>query len=170
VTERPLRRLLLILLGCAVVGVLAGVVWEAVWTAPTGLVYQGEWQLDGEGVQVDVSGTGLYVIIGFCAGLLIGVASALTARNREVATLVTVAVGSVLAAALMAVTGQALGPPDPHPLAAGKKDFTEIDAELEVEGISPYVALPAGALTGLALCFVGLAGSSRSRSAAEPDG
>ena len=166
----PVRRLLLVLLGCAVVGVLAGVLWELLWTAPTGLVYEDVWQLDGQGVQSDVTGTGLYVIIGFCAGLLIGVVSALTARTQEVATLATVAVGSVVAAALMAITGHALGPPDPRPLAAGRENFTELDADLRVEGTSPYVALPAGALTGLTLCFVGLAGSSRTRPATEPDG
>jgi len=169
VTAHPVRRLLLVLGGCAVGGVVAGVVWELVWTAPTGLVYENRWQLDQEGVQSDVSGTGLYVIVGFCTGLLIGVVSALTTRGHEVATLLTVAVGSVVAAALMALTGHALGPPDPRPLAEGRKNFTELDADLLVEGSSPYVAVPVGALTGLTLCFVGYARSSRSRSPTEPD-
>ena len=74
-------------------------------------------------------------------------------------TLAAVAVGSALAGLLMAVTGNALGPEDPRPQAAGKPDFTAEVADLRVEGWSPYVAFPAGALTALAASFLLLGGS-----------
>ena len=163
-------RLLLTLVGFAVAGVVAGFVWEALWTAPGGVAIESQWYLDNEGVQDDFSGTGVYVLVGLVGGLALGVVSALTARSNEVATLAAVALGSTAAAALMAVTGHALGPPDPRPLAEGEKDFTAIPADLRVVGRTPYAALPAGALTGLAVCFVALNGSSRSRLDGEPDG
>ena len=162
-------RLLLTLVGFAIAGVVAGVVWEAFWTAPGGVAIENEWYLDSQGVQDDFSGTGVYVVVGLVGGLVLGLASAFTARGHEVATLVTVALGSAAAAALMAVTGHAIGPPDPRPLAEGEKDFTEIPADLRVVGSTPYAALPAGALTGLAVSFVALNGSSRSRLDREPD-
>ncbi|MGI8644827.1 MAG: hypothetical protein ACR2JD_00655 [Nocardioides sp.] len=163
-------RLLLTLVVFALAGIVAGVVWEAFWTPPRGVAIENEWFLDNQGVQDDFSGTGLYVLVGLVGGLVLGLVSALTARSHEVATLVTVALGSSAAAALMAVTGHALGPPDPGPLAEGKKDFTEIPADLQVVGRTPYAALPAGAITGLAVCFVAFNGSSRSQLDGEPDG
>jgi hypothetical protein len=161
-SRRLWLRLVLLVVGFAVAGVFAGVLWEALWSPPGGIVVDSVWYLDNEGVEEDFSGTGLYVLVGLATGLLMGVLSAVTAaRTHEVATLVAVAVGSSVAAALMAVTGHALGPPDPRPLAEGREDLTEIPSDLRVVGTTPYAALPAGALTGLAVCFVGLGRSVR---------
>jgi hypothetical protein len=160
---RPWPRLVLLVVGFAVAGVLAGVLWEAFWSPPSGFVVEEVWHLDNEGVQKDFSGTGLYVLVALPTGILMGVVSAVTARTHEVATLVAVVVGSSIAAALMSVTGHALGPPDPRPLAGGEEDLTAIPSDLRVVGTTPYAALPAGALTGLAVCFVGLHGSRRNQ-------
>ena len=160
---RLILRLALVLVTFVVVGVVAGVLWEWLWTPPTGVSVEGEWFLDAEGVQEDFSGTGVYVLVALVAGLVLGLASALTTRSHELATLAVVAVGSLCAAFLMALTGAALGPPDPRPKAQGSADYTAIPSDLRIVGKAPYVALPAGALTGLAVCFVGLNGSRRSR-------
>ena len=159
----PLR-LSVVVAGFVVTGVVAGIVWEWWWTPPTGVTVDGEWYLDPEGVQDDFSGTGVYVVVALVAGLLLGIVSALTARSHELATLVAVAVGSAAAAGIMALTGAALGPPDPRPLAQGREDRTEIASDLGVVGATPYAALPAGALTGLAVLFVGTHGSPARRS------
>ncbi len=162
------------LLAFALGGVVAGVVWHALWTPPTGLYVDEAWHVDSDGAPHDVLGTGLYVVVAAGAGIVLGFAVSLLTRGHEVLTLAAVAVGSSLAGLLMAVTGNALGPEDPRPQAAGKPDFTAQVADLRVEGWSPYVAFPAGALTALAAAFLLLGGSrpgsSRTGPEAEPAG
>lgn len=169
-TRALVLRLALILFAFAVAGVLAGLVWHALWTPPTGVVYQDQWRIDSEGAPADVNGTGLYVVVSAATGIVMGFGTALVTRGHEVATLVAVSVGSALAGALMAITGHQLGPPDPRPLAAGQPDFTEIEADLRVEGWSPYVGFPTGALAALGVTFLALNGAARNRLDEEPDG
>ena len=169
-TPRRVLRLGLVLVAFVVVGVAAGVLWEWLWTPPTGLVVDDTWFLDAEGVQNDFSGTGIYVVVALAAGALLGLVTGLTTRGHELATLAVVALGSVAAGWVMLLTGTHLGPPDPRPLADGRKDLAELPSDLRVVGTAPYISFPAGALTLLAVCYIGLNGSSRSRSDAEPDG
>ena len=116
---RALRQVLLVLVVFAVAGALAGVVWEWLWTPPTGVALDEQFLLDGDGLRGEFSGTGLYVVVAAVAGLLLGVLVAVLSDRDELVTLVVVAVGSVLAGWLMLRTGVALGPPDPAPLAQG---------------------------------------------------
>ena len=167
---RVIVRLVLVLVTFVVVGAVAGVVWEWVWTPPTGVSVEGEWYLDAEGVQDDFSGTGLYVLVAVVTGAVLGLASALSAPSHELVTLAVVAAGSLAAGWVMAFIGSALGPPDPRPLAERLDDYTAVPADLRVVGTAPYAAFPAGALTALTACFVGLDGSRRSRLDREPDG
>lgn len=160
---RALRQVLLVLLGFVVVGALAGVVWEWVWTPPTGVALDKEFLLDGAGLRSDFSGTALYVLIASLAGLLLGVLVAVLSDRNELLTLVAVAVGSVLAAWLMFRVGTLLGPPDPGPLARSAEDYTPLVDQLQVSGRSPFVAFPCGALVGLVVVFIGL---NRRRAAA----
>ena len=68
-----------------------------------------------------------------------------------------VVVGSVLAGWVMYRVGVALAPPDPGPLARTARAGTRLPGTLKVSGASPFLALPAGALIGLIIVFVGLA-------------
>ena len=167
-------RALVVLVTFAVGGVVAGFVWHALWTPPTGLYLDETWHVDAEGAPRDVAGTGLYVVVAAGAGIVLGFAVALLTRGQEIVTLAAVTVGSALAGVLMAVTGHALGPDDPRPQAAGKPDFTAEVADLRVEGRSPYTAFPAGALTALAASYLLLGASPRSspisRTKTEPAG
>lgn len=148
------RQLVLVVVAFAVVGALAGVVWEWVWTPPEGVAYQGEWLLDIDGLRSDFSSTGLYVVIGTAAGLLTGALVGVVFPHREVASLVGVVLGSALAAWLMLRVGHALGPPDPRPLAAAADDYVRFPSDLRVVGRSPWVALPSGALSGWLVCLI----------------
>lgn len=151
-----LRQVLLVLVGFAVTGALAGVVWEWVWTPATGVALGREFLLDGGGLRSEFSGTALYVVVGTLAGLLLGVLVAVRAERHELLTLVSVLVGAVLAGWLMLRVGTALGPPDPDTLARTAEDHTPIQDELRVSGRSPFVAFPGGALVGLIVVFIGL--------------
>jgi hypothetical protein len=166
------RRLLLVLLGAAVWGALLGCVWEALWVPPAGAAYEGTWYLAPGGLAQDVGATGWFVVVGLVGGLVFGLVSAVLSRDREVLTLVAVAVGSVLAGWVMFHVGHALGPADPQVLAASAGDYEAIPADLRLAGAgtrpwplwfdsSAFTAFPAGAL--FALMGVFLSGSRRNR-------
>jgi hypothetical protein len=144
-----------IVLLLAAVGALAGVVWEWVWHAPTGIVVNHHWVQDEDGLRGSFSGTGTYVIVATLAGLPSGLAIGLLLDRSPLVTLVAVAVGSLLAGWVMLHVGVALGPDDPHQLAAGAKDMTELPARLAVSGASPWRVFPASALIGLLVAFLG---------------
>ena len=46
---------------------MAAIVWSALWQAPGGLVFKGEWYLSPTGPDVAVSGTASYVVIAVIA-------------------------------------------------------------------------------------------------------
>ena len=157
-----LLRLVVVVAAFAAVGAIAGVVWEWLWTPPSGVVIDHELLLDGEGLRADFASTGLYVLIAAVAGLLLSVLLGVLLDRHEVATLVGVAIGSALAAYLMLRVGAALGPPDPAPLARAAEDYTRIPDALRVSERSPFTAFPGGAMIGLIVTFIGLS-SRRSR-------
>ncbi|MDP3891351.1 hypothetical protein [Nocardioides sp.] len=139
----------------AVVGAVAGVVWEAWWTPPRGVAYEGQFVMDSVALQSEFSATGSYVAISAALGLLLGVVLTALFDHDELVTLVAVAVGAVLAGWLMREVGAVLGPPDPRQLVGSLEDFTELPADLRVQG-SAWVVFPAGALTGALVVLLGL--------------
>ena len=147
-------RLLLILALFAVGGVIGGVLWEWWWTPPTGAAVNGEWFLDSDGAGNEFSGTGLFVIITAVTGLVLGILCAALVRANELWVLGGVVVGALLAGAITAAVGGWLGPPDPRPLAKGERDFTPIPSDLQVVGLSPYLAAPMGALAGVVVIYL----------------
>ncbi|MGH3336673.1 MAG: hypothetical protein ACRDOZ_12690 [Nocardioides sp.] len=140
----------------AVVGVLAGVVWEWLWTPSTGVVVDHEWLLGLAGLRAEFSATGVYVVVASIAGLLVGNLCGLFLDRAELVTLVAVLVGAALAGWVMVQVGQALGPPDPRSLAETARNGTRLPSDLRIVGTSPYVAFPAGATLGLAVVLLGM--------------
>ena len=59
---------LVVLVAAAALGALAGVVWEWVWTPPSGVAFQGKFVLDENGLPGEFSGTGWYVVVAAAAG------------------------------------------------------------------------------------------------------
>jgi hypothetical protein len=153
-----LRQALLALVLLAVAGALSGLLWEWLWTPPTGVVVDHQWLQDERGLRGDFSGTGTYVAVAAVIGLLAGAAVAVLFDRSELVTLAVVLVGSLLAGWLMYRVGLAVGPPDPHPLAETARNGSHLPGELVVSGWSPFVAFPSGALVGLLVVFFGLSG------------
>lgn len=152
-----LRRVAVVLGVFVVVGALAGVVWEWLWTAPVGVAVKGEWVAESfDTFRGEFSGTAWYVVIASVAGLVTAVALALVLDRAELLTLAAVLAGSALAAWVMLLVGEALGPPDPQTVAATADDLTRIPDQLTVSGRSPFVAFPSGALVGLLVVFFGV--------------
>ncbi|WP_460829318.1 hypothetical protein [Nocardioides hungaricus] len=148
----------------AVVGVVAGFVWEWVWTAPDGAVVDGAWVAQDEANLRGVfSGTAWYVVVASAAGLIGGALVALLLDRFPLATLLGLVVGSLLGAFLMLRVGVALGPGDPVAAARSAGEGATVPGVLAVSGSTPFVAMPAGALVALALVFIGLMARDRVR-------
>lgn len=155
----------------ALAGVVGALVWEWVWTAPYGLVYDHQWVAEDEAaLQGQFAGTGWYVVVASATGLLVGALVALFLDRAPLVTLAAVVVGSALATFLMVRIGLALGPADPQDLAANATDGTRLPAALTVSEWSPWIALPAGALVALALVFIGLGPGRHAQSEDLPAG
>jgi hypothetical protein len=150
-------QLVLTLVVFAALGALAGVVWFWVWTPPVGLVVDHRWVAGNEAaLTAQFSGTGWFVVVATIAGLLGGVLVALLLDRLPLLTLLAVILGSALATWVMLHVGAALGPADPVRLAQTAKEGIHLPGRLEVSRRSPWIALPAGALIGLTLVFLGL--------------
>ena len=133
------------------------------WRPPIGLVSDGRVVMVGDAARATFTGTAQFVLVGVVLGLGLGALVGLLARGRERLTLALVVAGAVLATALMAWVGQAVGPPDPAAVAARSEDLTEVPTPLRVRGLAAYTALPAGALAGLVAALVLAPGSSAVR-------
>lgn len=154
-------------------GAVAGLVWERLWDAPTGLTYQGRWYLEPAGPDFSFEAIALFVAIAAPLGLALAVPAGLR-RGHEVLTVLTVLVASSLAAVVMYAVGTALGPADPQAMAAGAPDYTPLSGDLGLTAPDPgrvpwhstaMLALPAGAMAGLVGVYLlgsrGLARRSR---------
>jgi uncharacterized membrane protein YeaQ/YmgE (transglycosylase-associated protein family) len=146
----------------AVVAVVAGVVWEWLWTPAVGTAEQHTWQPTIETVTAEFSSTAWYVVVASVAGLITAAVVGLAFKQGEVVTLVAVVVGSALAAWVMLEVGYSLDPGDPQAAAASAADGTPIPAELMVPGKSPFLAFPASALLALVIVFFGVVRRHRS--------
>ena len=165
--SRELRRSILltiaVVLTYVVVGALAGVVWERLWSPPTQVVQQHQlYYTDYASLRRVFSGTGLYALVSAVASALVALAAALLTRRRELLTLGAVIVGSLAAAYTMHAVGGSLGPADPEKLAAVAADGTRVSGQLVVNGKTPYLVWPMVSLFVLSLVFFA-APATRSR-------
>jgi hypothetical protein len=158
-----MRAVLLTLLAYAVTGVLAGIVWEAVWTPPGQVIAKHQVFFDSYASLRGVfTGTGWYVVVGGLASALVSLLVCLLTRRRGLLTLALVIVGSAVGAAVMLTVGTHLGPADPASIAAHTVKRTTVDGQLTVEGKtalgvkSPYLVWPMTSLMVLSLVFLAL--------------
>lgn len=150
----PARVVVLTLLAYVVAGALAGVVWEWVWTPPVHIIRDHQvYYASYDSLRRVFSGTGLYAVIGAVASAVVAAVICLATRGRELLTLVTVLVGSVLAALLMRLVGGWLGPADPITLAKTAANNTRVPGNLTVSGHTAYAVWPMVSLFVLALVF-----------------
>ena len=137
-----------------VVGVVAGVIWEWLWTPPTQVVQQHQlFYTDYGSLRRVFTGTGLYALVGAVASALVAATVGFLTRRHELLALAAVIVGSLLAAYTMHMVGVALGPPDAAAIAKTAADGTHVSAALVVNGKSPYLVWPMVSLFVLALVF-----------------
>lgn len=160
----------------ALAGAVGGWLWERWWTPISGVVVDGTWVagyraqgdsfvFDFPSLQGFFAGTAQYVVIGLVAGLVLGVLAGLLGRRSELMMLAAVVVGSAVAGLVAYRLGTHLGPVDPTTLERTAADGTVIPGDLSIDGRSPFVAWPLGALLGL--CITYLLTSGRGETAVE---
>lgn len=152
-------QVVVILLGFAAVGAACGLLWAALWDPAPGIVLEGHWYPSpwDSGQEAEFSGTGWYVVLATTAGLVLGALSALFLDRAELATLVAVVVGAVVAGQLMRAVGLAQSPPDPEVLAATAADRTELPSNLRLWWPASWLAFPFGSLVAVSGVFLLLA-------------
>lgn len=128
--RRTVRRVLVVLAVGLLLGALGGVVWEWVWTPPTGAAYEGRWMPDAQGVTHVVDSTGWFVVIGLTYGILYGTFTTRYAKGLEIATMLSVLAGSLLAAWATLRVGAWLGPDDASVLAKTMGDLEPLVLDL----------------------------------------
>ncbi|HET9859896.1 MAG TPA: hypothetical protein VFQ19_08965 [Nocardioidaceae bacterium] len=130
-------------------GLVCGLLWwllvdPAVFTkAQGGGGSMGEVELSNR-----FNGDGWYAVIGAVAGLSSGVALTWWRSRNFVLTTVLLVAGASLAAAVMALTGQALGPGDPDAALAAARVGAQVPVPLEVTAKASYLVWPMAALIG----------------------
>jgi hypothetical protein len=176
VRRRMLRRVLVVLAVGLLLGAVGGVVWEWVWTPPTGAAYKGRWMPDAQGITHVADSTGWFVVIGLTYGILYGTFTTRYAKGLEIATMLGVLAGSLLAAWATLRVGAWLGPDDASVLARTMGDLEPLvlDLTLGSSGAgwwpavfgSPVVLAPAvGAMMSVVAMYLctDATGSSRRR-------
>jgi hypothetical protein len=143
-----------VLLAYAVVGLVAGLVWEAIWTPPDQVVQQHHvYPADYQALRQVFTATGLYALVAAAASGLTALVISLVTRRRELAVLCAVAAGSCAAAGVMREVGISRGPVDPTTLAASTANGVHLPGALDVTGFSPYLVWPMMSLLVLSLVF-----------------
>ncbi|GAA1911818.1 hypothetical protein GCM10009737_11640 [Nocardioides lentus] len=145
-----------VLVGLLVAGALAGVVWWALWTPPSGVAVSGEFVLDGAGAPAAFDGTALFVLVSAGLGLTAGVLVGVVTRRDELLVLGAAVLGAVGATALMYAVGHLLGPADPAGQARGAADLTPLRDQLVLAGRAPLLALTGAVLVGLVVTLLGV--------------
>jgi hypothetical protein len=149
-----------VVLAYVVVGAVAGVVWEWLWSPPTQVVQKHQlFYSDYGSLRRVFTGTGLYTLVSAVASAVVALVAGLLTRRNELLILAAVVLGSLAAAFTMHAVGVALGPPDPTKLAATSANGTQVSAQLVVNGKTPYVVWPMVSLFVLALVFFASPGS-----------
>lgn len=134
-------------------GAGCGWLWFRLWDPPQGVVFEGKWYLDEEGLRGVFSSTGWFVVVAAGAGLVLGVLCALVFDRSELATLLAVLLGAGVATLLMWRVGLELSPADPHELARSAADGDRLPGRIEASGLSPHLMLPMTALAAVALAY-----------------
>jgi hypothetical protein len=141
------RDVAVVLVTFAVAGALGALLWHWWWApAPTGFVFKEKPYF----VDPDVAfrSTGTYVVVSAAIGFLLGLVLTYLRDRDEVVTLISLVVGGLLAAAVMAVVGHLLGPDSATEAARHAADGDPVTADLRVQPGAAYVVFAGSALVG----------------------
>jgi hypothetical protein len=149
------RDALIVLASFVVLGVLCGVLWSVVVTPAEFTKLANGGAMGEEDLGKKFGADGWYVVIAVLAGLLAGLVLSWWRSRDPVVNAGLLVVGSVVAAALMAVVGHLLGPGDPEAALRAAKLGAKVPERLDVDTLVAYLAWPVGALAGTFVVLMG---------------
>lgn len=129
-------------------GILAGVVWWLLVHPAAYTKLQGGGEMSETQLGREFDADGWYTVIALVAGLLSGLALTWWRSRDHLLTTVLVAVGSVLAAAVSALTGRLLGPGSTEAALKVARVGADVPVPLAVAGWVPYLVWPIAAMAG----------------------
>lgn len=156
-----LRAGLLVVLGCAVAGVVVGVVWRLVVPLAvleknaTGVVQVG-------GAETEVAADGWFAVCAAVAGVLAAVAAALLLRSGRLGAVVGLAAGGLLGAVVAWRVGLLLSPPELAASAKAARVDDTFEGPLRMSAYGVLLAWPTAAVITFFAVVAGLDVDSRS--------
>ncbi len=156
-----LRAGLLVVLGCAVAGVVVGVVWRLVVPLAvleknaTGVVQVG-------GAETEVAADGWFAVCAALAGVVAAVAAALLLRSGRLGAVVGLAAGGLLGAVVAWRVGLLLSPPELAASAKAARVDDTFEGPLRMSAYGVLLAWPTAAVITFFAVVAGLDVDSRS--------
>jgi hypothetical protein len=139
----------------AVLGVLCGVLWWLVVTPAEFTKLRNGATMSELELSKQFAADGYYVVIAAVVGVVAGVALTWWRSRDALLTSALLALGSVLAAALMAGTGHLLGPGPTSAALAAAKVGEKVPERLDVDTFVVYLAWPLAVLLGACVVLFG---------------
>ncbi len=157
----------LVLLACAVAGVVVGVVWELLTPLPQFRVSGDRILTDGGDGETDVAADGWFAVCAGVAGVVSAVVAFLRVREARISALAALSLGGLLASVVAWRVGVAVGPDSVRAGAAGLSDGESFSGPLDLSALGVLVT---GPLTSVITYFALAAGLDprRSRPSARP--
>jgi H+/Cl- antiporter ClcA len=154
--NRHMVRQMLLVLGSAVIlGVVAGLIW---WR----LAEPGQWEVRENGIalteeqsQGEFQVVAMFTLVGAIAALTWAVAVFRPFRESGWQLVITVLIGSTLAAVVAWQVGMTVGPPEPATV-SGLAVGDVLPDRLAVYGIAPFLVWPIAAMIGVLLATWGM--------------
>ena len=165
----PVADVLVVLGTFVVLGVLCGVLWWVLAPTPVFTKVRGGGSMDEVDLGQQFGAVAWYVAIAAVAGLVSSIVLTWT-RDRDPLLLAgLLLLGSVVAAALMALVGHVLGPGDPQAVLDTAPLGARVPDQLHVAARAAYLAWPVSVLLGCLVVLWGrLPGSSGSAAGPPP--
>ncbi|MDF9716570.1 hypothetical protein INN71_05860 [Nocardioides sp. ChNu-153] len=138
----------------AEVAVVAALLWSWWWRPSTGFAANGDFFWDPRSIEGSITGTASYLVVASAAGFLTGAVVAVRHLARPWVALGATGLAAAAAGVLTGWIGHLLGPEDPVEVAARSADGSRVAIDLQVEGIGAYAAMPAAALSAVALVLL----------------
>jgi hypothetical protein len=147
-TPGPLADTLVVLGVFVALGLVCGVLW---WLAVDPAMFtkvKSGGSMDDIQLAKRFSSDAWYTVIAGVVGLATGIVLTWWRSRDFLLTTLLLFVGAAIAAALMALVGHVLGPPNPKTVFAAAKVGSHIPTQLDVSGKAVYLSWPIAALVG----------------------
>lgn len=150
-----LRAGLLVVLGCAVAGVLVGVVWRLVVPLAV-LEKDATGVLQVGGAETEVAADGWFAVCAALAGVLAAVAAALLLRSGRLGAVVGLTLGGLVGALVAWRVGLLLSPPEITASAKGARVGDTFEGPLRMSAYGVLLAWPTAAVITFFAIVAGL--------------